>query len=390
MPRRPAAALPVVRPLTRLGSVPVAQFMRTTWQRRPRLIRQALPDVGAPLSREQLFALAGRHDVESRVVSNIGGRWTLGHGPFRARDLPSPSRAGWTLLVQGVDHHVAAAQALRERFRFICDARLDDVMVSWAGDGGGVGPHVDSYDVFLLQVQGRRRWRISRQRGLGFVAGLPLRILSDFRPAHDWVLAPGDLLYLPPGVAHEGTAVGGDCITCSIGFRAPACRELVDPWLDALAARARPRGQVRDPGPAPVTRPARLPPSMIAAAHAELVRLTPTPEDAARALLTLLSEPKPHIRFEAPARPLGRSAFARRAAHAGLRPDPRTRMLYTGDAIAINGELRPASELPRGAPAALARLADRRLLAPAECARLTADTLALLYGWYVDGWLQPG
>ncbi len=372
--------------LKRLGRMPVAEFMRTTWQRRPRLIRNALPALAAPVTRDALFALARRDDVESRLVTCFGGRWSLGHGPFGARALPSPRRAGWTLLVQGVDLHVPAAEALRERFRFVADARLDDVMVSWASDGGGVGPHVDSYDVFLLQAQGRRRWRISRQRDLGFVDGLPLRILADFRPTHEWVLEPGDLLYLPPGVAHEGTAVGGDCITCSIGFRAPAFQELLDPWFDVLAERARLGGQYRDPGLEPTAHPARLPAAMIEAAHAALARVRPTHEDSTRALLTLLSEPKPQVSFEAPVQPLSPAAFARRAAQAGLRADPRTRMLYAGNAFAINGELHTA---PAAARRLLARLADRRRLPGADCVRLDAALPALLHGWYGAGWLHP-
>jgi 50S ribosomal protein L16 3-hydroxylase len=197
-------------PLARLGRLRLSEFMRTTWQRRPRLIRDALPGFASPVQPAQLAALAARDDVESRLVSAFGGRWRLQHGPFAAGALPTASRKRWTLLVQGVDLYLPAVAALRERFRFISDVRLDDVMVSYATEGGGVGPHVDSYDVFLLQAQGRRRWRISGQRDLDLRPGLPLKILADFRPTREWTLEPGDLLYLPPGVAHEGTAVDGD------------------------------------------------------------------------------------------------------------------------------------------------------------------------------------
>ena len=225
-------------PLRRLGSLPVAEFMRTTWQRRPRLIRGALDAGTVPVDSTTLFALAGRTDVESRLVTSFDGRWALRHGPLSARQLPARKKPGWTVLVQGVDLALPAVAALRDRFRFICDARLDDVMISYASDGGGVGPHVDSYDVFLLQLHGQRRWRISRQRDLALRPDLPLKILARFQPTHEWVLEPGDMLYLPPGVAHEGSAVGADCITASIGFRAPRYRELLDPWLDAQAESA--------------------------------------------------------------------------------------------------------------------------------------------------------
>ena len=150
--------------LTHLGSHTVARFMREIWQRRPLLIRQALPRFSAPVQRDELLRLATRDDVESRLITAFGGRWTLAHGPFDDSALPALSRKRWTLLVQGLNTLLPAAHQLLQRFRFIADARLDDLMASFATDGGGVGPHVDSYDVFLLQASGQRRWRISRQR----------------------------------------------------------------------------------------------------------------------------------------------------------------------------------------------------------------------------------
>jgi 50S ribosomal protein L16 3-hydroxylase len=378
-------------PLKQLGRISVAEFMRTTWQRRPRLIRRALPGFASPVDRAGLFALAARADVESRLVTAFGRRWRLAHGPFSTAALPRPQRPGWTLLVQGVDLHLPKVAALRERFRFISDARLDDVMVSYASDGGGVGPHVDSYDVFLLQAQGRRRWRISRQRDLDLVPGLPLKILADFRAADEWVLEAGDLLYLPPGVAHEGTAVGSDCITCSIGFRAPTYRELVDLWLDAIAesAHALPtlRAQLADPALRATQRPAQLPNAMIDHAQRRLARVRPTRSHAIAALLSLLSEPKPVVAFAAPPRPANPAQFARRIARSGLRLDLATRLLYAADRLGINGEV---AALPAAERAAITRLADQRGLSAAQCARLSDAVVQRLHGWYVDGWLHPG
>jgi 50S ribosomal protein L16 3-hydroxylase len=378
-------------PPRRLGRLTVAEFMRTTWRRRPRLIRQALPGPASPVDATTLFTLATRDDVESRLVTAFGGRWRLRHGPFTAGALPAPARRGWTLLVQGVDLYVPAAAALRERFRFLGDAQLDDVMVSYASDGGGVGPHVDSYDVFLLQAQGRRRWRISRQRELGLVPGLPLKILADFRATHDWVLEPGDLLYLPPGVAHEGTAVGPDCITCSIGFRAPTFRALVDPWLDALAERAQAlpalRVQLAERSGRATSRPAQLPPATIDAVHRRLGALRPRRAEAAAALLEALSEPGPVVSFAPPPRPLAPAAFRQLAGVRGLRLDSRTRLLYAGSRIGINGATVAVAAAER---AAIAQLADRRRLPAAACRRLSAVAVARLHDWYVCGWLHPG
>lgn len=381
----------ITEPLKRLGDVPVAQFMRNIWQRRPRLIRRALPDVGSTVSRAQLFALAARDDVESRLLTAFGGRWKLAHGPLAASALPARTRRCWTLLVQGVDLYLPAAAALRERFRFISDARLDDVMISYASDGGGVGPHVDSYDVFLLQAHGRRRWRISRQRDLDLIPGLPLKILADFRPSQEWVLEPGDLLYLPPGVAHDGVALGPDCVTCSVGFRAPAYRDLADPWLDALAETAYDlpalRAQLEDAADSPARQPARLPAQMIARTHARLTAVRPSRAHAEQALLAVLSEPKQVVSFESPARPMTAATFARRIARRGLQLDLCTRLLHTNTRFGINGEVQP---LPPAERAALTRLAHQRALTPAQCAQLSPAVCAHLHRWYVDGWLHLG
>lgn len=191
--------------------------MRTHWQKKPLLIRQALsPDemraLHFPLSPERVLALAARHDVESRLIAQSRGRWSFNHGPFDERPLPSRKTRNWSVLVQGANLVEPAVEALMQRFRFIPDARLDDVMISFATDGGGVGPHFDSYDVFLLQAHGKRRWRISAQEDLTLIPDLPLKILANFRPEEEFVLEPGDMLYLPPHYAHDGVAEG-DCMT---------------------------------------------------------------------------------------------------------------------------------------------------------------------------------
>ena len=369
-------------PLTRLGALGVGDFMRRYWQKRPVLLRQALPQPVSPPSRGALFKLAARDDVESRLVTAFGGRWRLRQGPFDLHDLPALSRKRWTLLVQGVDQHDAAAHALLSRFRFVPDARLDDLMVSYATDGGGVGPHVDSYDVFLIQVQGRRRWRISRQRNRALVPGLPVKILADFVPTHEWVLEPGDVLYLPPGVAHEGVALG-ECITCSVGFRAPRWQELVAPWHAWLEESTRLRGSYRDPGLQPTRSPGRLPTQMVDESFRALARRRPTRSDAEAALLCLLTEPKPNVVFSPPSRRLRPREFMLRARARGVALDLRTRLLYARGRASINGELIAAPVTP-----ALRRLADHRMITGRDAARLVAGQVNPLYEWYVFGWLQ--
>lgn len=356
--------------------------MREFWQRKPLVIRNAFPGFAPPVTRDDLFALARRDDTESRLVTRFGGEWSLEHGPLRR--LPSPSRSHWTLLVQGVDLLDDAAHELLARFRFVPDARLDDLMVSYATDGGGVGPHVDSYDVFLLQASGRRRWRISRQRNPEFVPNAPLKRLADFRATEEWTLEPGDMLYLPPGVAHDGTALG-ECLTYSIGFRAPTYQELLEPWLADFAEATMVAGRYMDPGLARARRPAALPAGMAARIHDTLSQKRPGVRDTRRFLLRHLSEPKAQIVFARPSRPASAQQFRRGATARGIMLDRSTRMMYAGAEIGINGE---HLRVPAGCDRPFHTLADQRAIDPATLAALPDSGHALLHDWYAAGWLH--
>lgn len=399
MPRRPAhaASPPAPQPLRALGTLSAREFLGRYWQRRPLLVR-GLFAAGefAAIDRAGMQALAARDDVESRLVRFARGRWSVAHGPFAQDELPAPSTRGWTLLVQGVEGHLHAAADLLGRFRFLPDARVDDLMVSYATPGGGVGPHVDSYDVFLVQTSGRRRWRIGRQRDVAFVPDLPLKILAHFQPAHEWVLEAGDALYLPPGVAHEGVALddGADCLTCSVGFRAPAWRELVEPCAEQLVASLidspRLNGRYTDAGSAQrAGGPARLPDAMIDALRQRFVELRLQRSGAARVLLAHLSEPKPQVVFDRPSRPLSIRRFVDRARDCGVAADLRTRCLYADRWLGINGE---TLLLPAATRQSLRLFADRRRLAPPELVALLragGDAAAtLLHEWYVAGWIH--
>lgn len=372
-------------PTALLGGLSPQQFMRRHWQKKPLLIRQALPGVAPPLARSALFELASREGVESRLVRRRGDGWQLRHGPLPRRSLPPLSQPGWTLLLQGLDLHVPAAHALLSRFRFVPDARLDDLMISYASDGGGVGPHLDSYDVFLLQVQGRRRWRIGRARDQRLVAGLPLKILARFEPEHDWLLEPGDMLYLPPGWAHDGVA-DGECMTCSIGFRAASRsefgRELLLRCLDAQADEEEmrpahvPAPRYRDPRQPATDTPARIPADLLAYGAEAVARVMHDPDALACALGEWLSEPKPQVWFD---------DGAALPALAGVRLDPRTRMLWDDAHVFINGESYRAA----GRDAELMRrLADGRRLPAAERRRLSRSAHALLQDWALAGWVH--
>lgn len=365
------------RPLALLGGLSPAQFMRRHWQKKPLLIRQALPGFQPPVGRAELFDLAGREGVESRLIaSEPGGGWSLRQGPLARRQLPPLKQPDWTLLVQGVDLHVDAVHRLMQRFRFVPDARLDDLMVSWASDGGGVGPHYDSYDVFLLQASGQRRWRIGRQKDLSLQPDLPLKILSHFEPEEEWVLEPGDMLYLPPQWAHDGVAVGGECMTYSVGFRVPQRGGLAAELVQRLADEHEDETLYRDPAQPATAEPAAIPPALLAFAQEGLHRLLQDERALACALGEVMSEPKPTVWFEEPAEPWQAGA---------VRLDRRTRMLYDGQHVFINGEAFRAG----GRDATLMRrLANERRLDARAVRQASADAQALLAEGFRSGWLH--
>lgn len=372
--------------LDSIGGLSVDQFMRRHWQRAPLLARGAFPEFVAPIEPARLFELAARDDVESRTVSASDGRWRLEHGPHER--LPPRRRPGWTLLVQGVDLHDDAIAALMGRFRFVPDARVDDLMVSFATDGGGVGPHVDQYDVFLLQASGTRRWRIAPPGDASLVPDAPLKLLANFAPTEEWLLEPGDMLYLPPGWGHDGTAVG-ECMTFSIGFRAPSRQEFLTAFLAASADEPGGRDpRFSDRGRTPTATPGRLPEDLAERLRGWALDWRPSAAEVDRFVGRWLTEPKAQVWFDAP-EPLAPARFERAAARHGLRLDRRTRMAWRGRTVFVNGE---AFEVPAPARRWLRRLADRRLLAAVECPRAFAvpGVAAMLGDWHDAGWLRIG
>ena len=367
-----------------LGGLGVSAFLRRHWHKRAMLARAAMPGFNGLFDLAALRRLAARDDVESRLVFRDGARWRVEHGPFgRAAWRALPPRA-WTLLVQGVNLHDATADALLRRFAFIPYARLDDLMVSYAAPGGGVGPHIDSYDVFLLQGFGRRRWRYGRQRDLALRPGLPLKILKRFEPDHQVTLRPGDMLYLPPHYAHDGTAIDA-CTTYSIGFRAAAASELATAFLDFLRDRVDLPGRYADPDLTPTRQPARIGPAMRRRCAGMIAGVRWNDATIAEFVGCSLSEPKPHVYFTPPKPPLSRTAFSRALASHGVALNLRTQLLYDSHNLYVNGTARP---WPASDASTLRRLADRRSLGSREGASLSAASVALLYTWYRDGYVE--
>ncbi len=361
-----------------LGGMTAREFLRDYWHKKPLLVRDAIPGFKGLLSPAKMKDLACSEGVESRLVR--GGRhWSLGHGPFRPADFSKLPRRDWTLLVQSLDHHLASGAELIERFTFIPRARLDDLMVSYAVPGGGVGPHFDSYDVFLLQGMGRRRWRISAQDDLDLVEGLPLKILKRFEVEEEYLLGPGDMLYLPPKYAHDGVAED-ECMTYSIGFRAPAFQELGEGFLDFLHDELELPGRYADPELALQKHSAEIPKTMLAQIGEQLEKVRWDAELVEAFVGRYFSEPKPDVFFRPPARPLGAKAFASRLAKNGLKLDSKTRLLFSGTQFFVNGEDFGATGPERRA---LMQLADTRTLPPADYGEALTG---LFHDWYTAGW----
>jgi len=356
-------------------------FLSGHWQKRALLARGAIPGFDGFLSRDELIRLACLDDVESRIVLREGRTWTVRQGPFRRREFATLPARNWTLLVQGVNLHVAAGAELLARFDFIPHARLDDLMVSYAVPGGGVGPHFDSYDVFLLQGFGRRRWQVSEQRDLDLVANAPLRILRRFHAEQRWILDPGDMLYLPPQCAHHGVAVD-ECTTYSIGFRAPALRELAAGFLEDFADRLDIAGRYADPDLRPTRTPGRLVPELVRVTEANLARLRFRRADVEDFLGRHLTEPKAQIFFDPLAARMAGRTFDRALARDGIALDLKSLMLYGTAAVYLNGE---CIRFPRGVPEALRTLADRRFLPPS---RVPPPVAGVLRDWHANGFLH--
>jgi 50S ribosomal protein L16 3-hydroxylase len=364
-----------------LGGLAPAQFLRDYWHKKPLLIRQALPNFQPLLSRNALFDMAAQDEIESRLITHFRQQWRMESGPITK--LPSLRQRNWTLLVQGVNLHNDAADRLLRQFRFIPDARLDDLMVSFASDAGGVGPHFDSYDVFLLQAQGQRRWRISAQKDLSLIEDMPLKILRHFQPEQEFVLEPGDMLYLPPHYAHDGIAVG-DCMTYSIGFRAPSYQELGEAFLQFMADTIELEGRYGDPDLVPSRRPAEISGSMLSRVASQLNKVRFTKADIAIFLGEFLSEPKSNVFFDPPTPAWTLARFTKTAARRGIKLSRKSKMLYRQKHVFINGE---SFAMGREEKKLLISLADSRELEGTAVAAASADVMEAFYNWYQDGWV---
>lgn len=359
-----------------LGGMSIKHFLKHYWQKKPLFIRQAFPQFKSFVDKQDLMTLSTQDDVLSRLVINKNNIWGLMEGPFKKSDFKKID-GKWTLLVQGINHFLPEGQALLTQFNFIPYARLDDLMISYASPGGGVGPHLDSYDVFLLQGNGQRLWQISNQKNTTLKTDVPLKILKKFKSTEEWVLDPGDMLYLPPNYAHHGVAID-ECITYSIGFRAPSHNELVFQYLGYLQNHFQIEGIYQDLDLSYSKEPAKINTQMITKVKQVIQKIEFN--DIEKFLGNYLTEPKPNLYISSPEHTLTLSQFTKHIKKFGITLDLKVCMLYTKNNVYINGECYSINNN------LLKELANIRQLE--SVSTKSKLLIALLYDWYQLGYIH--
>lgn len=353
-------------PLVLLNNLTPSQFLTEYWQKKPLLIRQAIPDFEGLLTPNELAGLACEDAVEARIIQNQKSQWQVEDGPFDEGDFTSMPDKDWTLLVQSMNHHLPEAAALLSQFNFIPHARLDDLMVSYAPVGGSVGAHLDSYDVFLLQGSGTRRWKISTQSDLSLVEGAPIKVLQHFTAEEEWLLKSGDMLYLPPSVAHHGISESDDCMTYSIGFRSPKTQELTNAFLDYLHDTINQSGMYEDSGLSLQEHPAEIHTLMVDKVEKMLAKVTWDKSNVSDFLGLYLTEPKLDVLFE----PQTKISIKELASYLSQQPlllNLKSLMLSHQQLFYINGE---RLNVPETLIKSMQVLADQRVL---DASTLDAD-----------------
>lgn len=383
-----------------------SQFMKEYWQKKPLLVRRAIPAFAlsnttntpfeSPISAKELIEFATKEEIESRLV--YANSWDLRYGPLKKKQIPKLETKDWTLLVQGMEMHHRAAQTILSWFRFIPDSRLDDLMISLAGPGGGVGPHLDSYDVFLIQMAGRRHWRISEQTDHTLLKNIPLKILANFEKEQEWILEPGDLLYLPPKIAHDGIALDPGTQTWSVGFRSPSWKELMQETLwhlaDSLEDDPQLQKLITDPNQKATNSAAFLPNELVKEVSRRLENLMlhgPQLQNLVKdALGQFLSEPKPNVIIQRPHPHLSFENFWQNCLRSGLSINGKTRMLAHKNAIFCNGDMIESRKNNPKSYKKWLTLLLQKCLNPEQCQQLNTDEgfCADLYEAYLNGWVE--
>lgn len=374
-------------PLALLNNLSPSVFLTQYWQKKPLLIRQAIPNFAGLLTPNELAGLACEEDVESRLIQYQDQQWHVANGPFEEADFIDLPKQDWTLLVQNVNHFIPDAAALLQLFNFIPYARLDDLMVSYAPTGGSVGAHMDSYDVFLLQGSGKRQWQISQQSDLSLVEDAPIKLLKQFEAEQTWTLEAGDMLYLPPSMAHHGISESDDCMTYSIGFRAPNTLELMQGLAEFMQDNMQKITHYADANLTLQKHPAEISPAMIENVSNLLRNMEWRQDDIGKFLGRYLSEPKPHVFFDT-AEPISEQALMDAINNNSIELDLKSQLLFYQNQFYLNGE-------PLCVPAALTdavkTLADTRQFNTSGLDMALCQALAsCLYPAYFAGYIHLG
>jgi 50S ribosomal protein L16 3-hydroxylase len=323
-----------------LGKISNDVFLKKYWQKKPLLIRDAIKNFKSPITEKDLFRIAQNENAISRLIEFKRGIWQVKYGPFKKLDLPKKINTPWTILVQNMNHHLPFAESFLNLFKFIPYARLDDLMVSFATKKGSVGPHFDSYDVFLFQAKGEREWKISEQKKFSLDKKSAIKIITNFKVKNTWVLKPGDLLYLPPNVGHWGVSQSDDCLTYSIGFRAPSTFEIQSKFLDFIQDNliTNKNDLYRDPNLNLQKNPAEINSNMIKKIQRIVNQLRWNTNSINNFIGQLLTEPIEGAVFET-SKSMTAEVFIKDLIKKPLKLNPKTRMLFIKNNFFINGEL---------------------------------------------------
>jgi 50S ribosomal protein L16 3-hydroxylase len=323
-----------------LGKISNDVFLKKYWQKKPLLIRDAIKNFKSPITEKDLFRIAQNENAISRLIEFKRGIWQVKYGPFKKLDLPKKINTPWTILVQNMNHHLPFAESFLNLFKFIPYARLDDLMVSFATKKGSVGPHFDSYDVFLFQAKGEREWKISEQKKFSLDKKSAIKIITNFKVKNTWVLKPGDLLYLPPNVGHWGVSQSDDCLTYSIGFRAPGTFEIQSKFLDFIQDNliTNKNDLYRDPNLNLQKNPAEINSNMIKKIQQIVNQLRWNTNSINNFIGQLLTEPIEGAVFET-SKSMTAEVFIKDLIKKPLKLNPKTRMLFIKNNFYINGQL---------------------------------------------------